>query len=418
MIDGITIKTRIKDFEQWKKAVNPSLFVSVGSDTGEVKTRKRGKQTIFTHRGKFETFDLIVKDVSHDLTGKHSYYLTVKGSLHKNHFKGTNYQAFTFQAAHYQISHLCKNLQIEPNEAQISILEIGLNFSLPFKVMPFIRQNILCFKGKQFNQYKPDRKGISLGKVCYLSQYAVKIYDKGLQFDLKDNLIRFELKFLKMQPLNKHGIKFLSDLQNFTKPDTLKNMLVQAWSEILIFDIAGDLKNLPIKNQERELLMNGKNPRFWEELKEKESGNKYKYTVKKFKDLVARHGKNHSSLVMEYLKKEWDSQFKNYPNLPSGKTRELPKFTIKIKGKNGEKIITHEKRHCLSCGKELNPAQRQDSKFCSAKYVGYEQAHQCRNINSNPRNHLKRKIEMIRSRGVLFDIIPFIDKKKMRGMTV
>ena len=414
MIDGITIRSQIRDFEAWKKAVNLSLFLSVGSDTGEVRARKRYDQTTITHRGKFETFEIIVKDVTNEATGKHLHYLTVKGSFHKNHFNGTNYRPFTFQDLQEEIYHLCKNLCISPDKAQISILEIGLNVSLPFAVMPFIRHNIISYKGKSFSDYKPDRKGISLGIVCQRSQYAVKIYDKGLQFELPDNLIRVELRFLKMQSLNRRGIKYLSDLQNLTRLNDLQKLLFQAWNNILIFDIAGEIEKLPFTKREKDFLKDGWNPKFWEGLKEKESGNKYKYWVKKFRKLVVKYGNNWQTIVLNLLKNEWQNLFKNYPNLPSGQIRKLPEFTIKIKGKNGEKVLSPEKRYCLSCGKELNPAQRANSKFCSAKFVGYEKAHQCRNNNSNPRNRFKRKIETIRGRGLLFDIIPYIDPGKAK----
>ncbi len=415
MIDGITIRSQIKDFEAWKKAVNPSLFLSVGSDTGEVRARKRYNQTTITHRGKFETFEIIVKDVTNDATGKHLFYLTVKGSFHKNHFKGTNYRPFTFQDLQHEIDNLCKNLCICPDKAQISILEVGLNISLTFEVMPFIRRNIISYKGKSFSDYKPDRKGISLGIVCQRSQYAVKIYDKGLQFELPDNLIRFELRFLKMQSLNSRGIKYLSDLQNLTRLNDLQKLLFRAWDNLLIFDITGDVDKLPVKKKEMDLLKDGRNPKFWEGLKEKESGDKYKYRVQKFKNLVAKFGEKCRWVVSDLLKSEWESLFKNYPNLPSGQILKLPEFTIKIKGKNGEKVLIPEKRYCLSCGKELNPAQRANSKFCSAKFVGYEKAHQCRNDNSNPRNRFKKKVETIRGRGLLFDIMPFIDPGKAKN---
>lgn len=414
MIDGITIRYQIKDFEAWKEAVNPSLFLSVGSDTGEVRTKKRINTTTITHRGKFETYDIIVKEVTNEATGKKSFYLTIKGSIHKNHYQGSNYLPFTWQDLQEQINHLCKNLWINPNEAQIHTLEVGLNICTPFEVTPFLNRNIISYKGNSFNRYTPDRKGVCLGIFCQLSQYAVKIYDKGLQFNLPENLMRFELRYLKMQFLNSKGIKYLSDLQKIAKIDNLKEILFKAWNEVLIFDISGTIKNLPIKQSEIDLLTNGKNPKFWEGLKETISGDQYKYQTKKFKKLVAKIGENWQTIVTNLLKSEWQNLFKNYPNLPCGKTAFLPEFTIKIKGKNwekerknGEKEITLEKRYCLSCGNELNPAQILNSKYCSAKYVGYERAHQCRNNNSNPRNNLKKKVRTITGRGLLFDIMPF-----------
>lgn len=415
MIDGITLNNQINDYEVWKKAVNPSLFLSVGSETGEVRTKKRIDTTTTTQKGKFETFDLTVKEVINETTGKQSFYLTVKGSLHKNHYNGSNYLHFTFQDLQEQINHLCKNLCINPNEAQISTLEVGLNICTPFEVTPFIRRNIICYKGYSFNYYKTDRQGKCLGKYCAQpKQYSIKVYDKGLQFDLPENLMRFEQRFLKMQPLNKKGIKYLSDLQNFAKVDSLKEILFQAWNDVLIFDIPGNVKDLPIKQNEIELLNEGKNPIFWEGLKQTLSGDQYKYQTKKFKNLMAKYGNNWHTIVKDLLKNEWQNLFKNYPNLPSGKTMLLPEFTIKIKGKKGKNDFTHEKRYCLSCGNELNPAQRKNSKFCGAKYVGYEKAHKCRYDNSNPRNNFKNKIKKIERKGLLFDITPFIDKDKRK----
>jgi hypothetical protein len=54
------------------------------------------------------------------------------------------------------------------------------------------------------------------------------------------------------------------------------------------------------------------------------------------------------------------------------------------------------------------------SRFCSAKYVGYFAAHQCRNNDSNARNNRIRKINKINSKGVLFDIAPFVIKGQKR----
>jgi len=408
MIDGITLNYQINDYDAWEKAVNPSLFLNVGSNTGEVRTKKRIDTTTITHKGKFETFDLTVKEVMNEITGKQSFYLNTKGSLHKNHYNGSNYLSFTFQDLQEQINHLCKNLCINPNKAQISTLEVGLNICTPFEVTPFIRHNIVCYKGYSFNYYKPDRQGKCLGKYCdQPKQYSIKIYDKGFQFDLPENLMRIEQRFLKMQPLNKKGIKYLSDLQNLTKVDSLKEILFKAWNDVLIFDIPGNVKNLSIKQREIELLNDGKNSNFWEGLKETVSQDQYKYQTRKFKKLVAKYGNNWRTTINDLLKNEWQTLSKNYPNLPNGKSHFLPEFTIKIKGKKGEKVFSTEKRYCLSCGNELNPAQKINSKYCSAKYVRYERAHQCRNNNSNPRNNFKNKIKKITGKGLLFDIMPY-----------
>jgi hypothetical protein len=409
MADGITIKSEIEKFEEWRRSLNLKLDASVDTfDTGEIRTKKRNDTTITTHRGKWETFDLIIKEVLNTTTGKRLFYLTIKGSLHKNFYGGSNYLPFNWQQLQEQINHLCNALSINPSQAQISSLEIGVNIRTPFEVTPFLMGNIISYKGNSFNRYKKDAAGFCLGIVCNLSQYAVKIYDKGLQNKLPYNLMRFELRYLKMQALNNRGIKYLSDLQNFKKVYSLHTMLLNAWNDVLIFDVLQPVKKLPIKQRGIDLLIEGQNPKFWERLKETKTRDRFKYLRNRFKMLVAKYGNKWQSLVHGLLLNEWQTLFKNYPNLPTGKNEKLPILTIKINGKNGEKSFTDAKRFCLSCSKELNPEQKPNSKYCSSKFVGEAAAHHCRNNNSNPRNNLKRKIELIQGRGVLFDIIPFI----------
>lgn len=409
MIDGITIKYTIEDFSQWQRAVNPSLAQYVGSfGDSDIKTKKRENTNTTTHRGKFETYDLIIKEVENFTTRQTSHYLNIKGSLHKNHYGGHNYEPFTFEQLQAQIKHLCNSLCMEPGKAQISVIEIGLNVCTPFEVYPFISQNIIAYKGQQFNKYKPGRDGKSLGIVSHLSQYAVKIYDKGLQYDLPGNLLRFELRFLKMQPINRAGFRTLADLGTIGNYFKLKTLLLDAWQNVLIYDIPGPVKVLPINETERELLRNGRNPKFWERIKKDSGADAYKYKVSKFKKLVEKYGLNTGRAVYNLLKKEWETLYKNYPNLPSGKKEKLPEFTIKIKGKNGESDISPVKRYCKGCGHELRPEQSPRSLFCSAKYVGERQAHKCRNRDSNPRNNLNRKVREINKRGTLFDIEPYL----------
>ncbi|MEO6232886.1 MAG: hypothetical protein ABJB11_19710 [Ferruginibacter sp.] len=413
MLDGITIKYRIEDFEAWKKLTNLSFTNTVITDTGEISTKKRYDETITTHRAKWETFDLIVKEVFNFITGKKVFHLTIKGSLHKNHYGGKNYLPFTWQQLQQQINQICKTLQINPTVAQISTLEVGVNIVTPFEVTPFIMEKIINYKGDPFNRYEKDGNGFCLGIYCTLTQYVIKVYDKGLQNQLPQNLMRFEKRFLRMQVLNKMGIKFLSDLLNEDKIKKLLPMLLEAWQNVLIYDIE-DLQKLTktynFKGNEIDLLTSGQNPKYWECLK-KENKRQFNYQREKFKRLVAKNGANWQQLVNGLIQIEWKELFKNCTNLQSG-TKEpnsknctniatgengkLYEFTIKVKGKNVQS------RFCLSCGKDINN-QKGGSKFCSAKYVGYEAAHQCRN-NCNNR---KYKIEKIQRRGVLFDIMPY-----------
>ena len=411
MIDGININSTISNFDVWRQAVPFQLLASVDTfETGLISTKKRGEKIITVYRAKFETYDLTVKQVTYK--GKNLYYLNIKGSLHKNHFGGSNYLPFTWIHLQKEIEHLSKNLHFNPLQAKISGLEIGVNIYTPFPVHAFIMQNIINYKGNSFIRWDKDKnKGISLGKYSETTQYKVKVYDKGLQNNLTENLLRFELSYFKMQQLTKRGIKNLTDLQDFKKVKNLGELLFKAWNEVLIFDILQPLKKLPIKDRERIVILEGKDPVFWELLKEQNEPNHFKYCRTVFKSLVAKFGKKWQLLALDLITKEWQNLTKNYPNLPTVKSELLPVLTIKIKGKNGEKIITPLKRYCLTCNKELHPDQKKESKYCSSLFVGEKLAHQCRNRGSNPGNNFKKKLSGINARGVLFDIMPYFISK-------
>lgn len=427
MIDGITLRYTIgtsQNYNTWKQLVNIEFDITAGADTGEIKSKRREETITTTYRAKWETIDLQIKEVLNILTGIKLYHLSFKGSLHKNHYHGKNYNPFTWQQLQQQVQHICKTLYLNPTQVQISSIEVGVNIVTPFIVMPFLMQNIISYKGNSFNRYKADSTGFCLGIYCSLTQYEVKIYDKGKQNSLPYHLMRFEKRVIKMQELNKGGIKYLSDLQNRPKVERLLEMLLDAWNHVLIYDIEpGHLQTkYNFKKGEIDLLTNGKNPKYWEALKSK-NVRQFNYQREKFRNLNNEHGKNWQKLINELIQNEWQELFKNCTNLhsgnkinsrqnctnlPAGKNEKLYEFTIKIKGK----IV--QKRFCKTCDKDISH-QQAGSKYCSEKNVGYEAAHQCRNYNSNPRNHYKYKIAKITGKGILFDFMPFImkgDKKQ------
>lgn len=420
MLDGVKIYYRINDFEAWRKASNIELFTPTDLDTGATKGKTRTingslQQTII-HRGNYETYQLTIKEtIKTQVSGKRSvsYFLIIDGSLHKNYFNGANYLPFTWDCLQTELNKLETGLHLS-GFLDIVNLEIGVNIPLPFPVFPFLKNNLISYKGNQFNRYNPDKNGICLGYVCPLSQYSVKVYDKGKQFDLPDYLMRFELRYLKMQTLKERGIKHLSDLTDLSKVNGLLNLLLTAWDNTVLFDSSIDLKKPNIKNKDRELLKEGRRPGYWEQLKETNT-RRYNHYRKKFRLLVADYGEGWHKKIRELIKTQWENLFKNCTILPSVPNQDLYKFTVKVKGNNvqflGERELNEFsypiKRTCLTCGRDITN-QKSRSKFCGEKNVGESAAHQCRNKDSNPRNNLKRKIRRINSRGVLFDIVPYL----------
>lgn len=433
MIDGIKIYYRITDFETWKKAVNIELFTPTELDTGamrgKIRTINGELQQTITYKADFEKYRITIKETTiNRINGRRSvtYLLILDGSLHKNHFSGANYLPFTWDYLQKQITHLETSLHLSGKLAELVNLEIGLNISLPFPVFPFLKSNLISYKGNSFNQYPPDSNGVCLGYYCPLSQYTVKVYDKGVQFKLPENVMRFELRFLKMQKLKELKIKTLLDLKNYQKVHGLLSLLLDAWDNVLLSENLTKPNIQNLKPKERELLEKGSIPKYWELLKETDT-RRFNYKRTMFKKLVSLHGTGWHEKINELIKTGWETLFENCTILPGVQNPELSEFTVKVKGKNvqdlpheivkrdkeGEFSYTKKGRSCLTCGRDISN-QDGRSKFCSAKFVGEAAAHQCRNRNSNPRNNFKNKVKRINGRGVLFDIIPFLIDKNSK----
>jgi hypothetical protein len=410
LIDGIKIFYRIHDFEQWKSTVKIDLFTPTDLETGETKGKTREingtiQQTI-THRGNLDTFRIAIKETAKEYVRAErivSHLLILDGSLHKNHFNGSNYLPFTWDNLQSQIEYLETSLQLTGPYTEIVNLEIGLNINLPFAVFPYLRKNLLVYKCTPFNRYNPDRNGVCLGFVCPLTQYQVKVYDKGKLFELPYNLMRFELRYLKMQPLKERGIVILSDLKDLEKVNALKDLLLSAWENVLLSDNTINLSNPAINPKDRELLKLANNPKYWETLKE-ENKRRFNYHRSKYRQLIAKHGMGYHSIIREQINNEWNRLFVN------PKTPELYNLTVKVKGNNVQSLGLPNPRFCISCGRDISHQDKRSS-FCSPKSVGEVAAHRCRNKDSNRRNNLKGKIERLKRRGLLFDITPYLNNQ-------
>ncbi|HEY8401336.1 MAG TPA: hypothetical protein VIK89_08745 [Cytophagaceae bacterium] len=125
----------------------------------------------------------------------------------------------------------------------------------------------------------------------------------------------------------------------------------------------------------------------------------------------------------KYLLSMWE-EFKqgidinNLAKLTGGKNysfSQINSYSIRLITLKSE---TDNKRYCKSCGRDIS-GQKLNSVFCSEKIFGKE-AKKCRNKDSNPRNHVKRKIESWSSSPMIFSIdemiAPIAEKVKQLGI--
>ena len=266
MIDYI--KIQLKDYSITKLLDNSLLYFSqdVNTNTGEIRTtNKKGKiytpyQIAYYNDLTFKVFD----------TGS----IFIYGSLHKYFNKGLhNYNDFDINATKEVLNDLKKNFDITPKQCIIKNIELGINIKTPIDVNTIL-DNCFLHKTKLLEYKFHSDEGKY--KQCEHSHYIVKIYNKTLHYQKTGlhppkNLLRFELKFNKMEYFNKLGIVNLNDLLEYGLHH-FKSRLLDEWNNILYYDNSilideqkGNKYNNPnywtglIKNKQRSLFYKNKN---------------------------------------------------------------------------------------------------------------------------------------------------------------
>lgn len=148
----------------------------------------------------------------------------LSGSLHKYWNKGQhNYNDFGRLDLWDVVRELCDWLEIEPQMANIHNLEFGLNLIVKFDPSAFLG-GLLTYKATSFCRTAITGKGFY--KQAAQTQFIIKAYDKGKQFDRPDNILRFEMKVIKIEYLPQ--IQTLADLMDSDKLTTLGALLADA----------------------------------------------------------------------------------------------------------------------------------------------------------------------------------------------
>lgn len=260
------LKILVKNINTAILEKNPLLeffYDGVNLETGELKTtNKNGQKITPCKKAHYKNLEFIIYSTN---------TVYISGSLHKFYNDGLhNYNTFDFNAFLSVLSDLKLNFDIEPENCIIKNLEIGLNIIPPIKTSLLLNY---CFLHKTNLIVNSINNSEGNYKQCEHTQYIVKMYDKALQFKKKfpqinSEIFRFELKFTKMERINKLGIFTLDDIVK-SGFKIFENELITEWNNVLFFDntIQNKSKRLP----------NYKNPIYWSDLvKAKSKSNYYK----------------------------------------------------------------------------------------------------------------------------------------------
>ncbi|SOC78852.1 hypothetical protein SAMN06296241_0369 [Salinimicrobium sediminis] len=222
--------------------------------------------------------------------------ITVEGSFHKYWNKGAhNFNDFGIVEVKQVLADLQKKFNIKPENCILRQLEIGVNIKPPGKTKSILKQCLL---------HKTDRlKWIfTKDEGNYIQarhqRHILKIYDKKTHyikkgFKIEDEVMRVEIKYLKMHDLNKKGIRTLADLlkyglENFT-PELLKQ-----WQNVIFYDFKA------LQGTKYENLYS--NPNYWENLPYES----LKYHRANLNRLTQSHPDNYKCRIAELIKTKAD----------------------------------------------------------------------------------------------------------------
>ena len=192
--------------------INPLLdfYDTINLTTGEMKTTNRnGNKVTPSKNASYKGLEFKIYD-----TGT----ITLSGSLHKYWNDGAhNYNDFNNEEVLFILSDLNTKFDIDPSKCILKCVEIGINITPPVPTNEIL-DNCLLHKTKPFEYQKNSDEGKY--KQVQHSQYIIKIYNKALHykskgFKIKEEIMRFEIKYTKMQKLNEKGIFSLQDLMNY-----------------------------------------------------------------------------------------------------------------------------------------------------------------------------------------------------------
>ena len=230
-------------------------------------------------------------------------FLEISGSLHKFKNEGLyNYDDFS-HAMLCEVLHEFETLfGLDLKKCELQNIEFGVNIA-PFMATAITLDNLLEHKNKRFDSDKDGKY-----RQAKHAQYICKLYDKGFQNKLGRQLMRWELKFVKMEKLKPMGIYCLHDLFQTSWIEPIGELLLAEWDTILTYDDTIRKEGLDRKTRDKKLLQ-WSNPTFWRGL------NKFKKAreLKKYILCVQHHSSSIQTQNKTRIQDKWN-ELKNATN--------------------------------------------------------------------------------------------------------
>lgn len=195
----------------------------------------------------------------------------MEGSLHKyyniRHGLGDqNYTQFNYDQILWVINDLNERFEINPTMSKILNIEYGVNLLIEEHPSELLKSNVIFYKSKYPNS--TDFKGKGFLQEFEYDEYKIKMYDKGSQYNIGQNLLRFEIRTKKSRNIGeKFGIRYLSDLYDRDNLINLHKDLKEKLNNVFIYDCLSPPEGMTLlenhlftKSQSRSFFFSMKGP--------------------------------------------------------------------------------------------------------------------------------------------------------------
>lgn len=179
---------------------------------------------------------------------------TISGSIHKYWNGGKhNHNDFDENSFNQAMQMLLELFGVSNNHLKVIALEYGVNLTTEHPVR-LILDHCLQHKSKDIESKISNVRGKF--HQAEHDRYILKLYNKGLQYKLSENLFRVEIKSLNWTTHRKNGVFTMEDYIQCDKRTFVEN-LVNQWMDVIFYDFNSktysDSSNFSNANYWREL---------------------------------------------------------------------------------------------------------------------------------------------------------------------
>lgn len=418
MIDGT--KIRIHQDAQRRMRAHPLLV-------GRWRSRGEGKAGNERHTATWEGWTF---------TGDATRCWQLRGSFHKYHHGGTNWQGYTFTQFRDTVATLCDAFGLHDAGLTFAGLEIGVNIVPPVPTADVLRSIVRHFAKGRANHTTPIPMPEGHGIQIVHAGYKFKIYDKAAQYPqhVTGELLRFEVKAHKMRTLAPCLVRTVADLLDPAAWTRLRAFLLAKYDELLIVEPMVPTEGL--RPAQRDLVARAADPAYWQAMDRRTRSKRRKA----YAELVERIGADGLKATVRALIAAKLSELGNGYGCtkgtataadpesatvaPRGQRRAkaarkgksatvaplvikgatvTPTRQVPGEGATPSEVPSAGVRRCLACGRDISD-QDPRSRVCSERIHG-KAGKACRNKLSNRSLTLRR---MAARGGLLFDERPFV----------